>query len=100
VLQDVHWSVGLFGYFPTYALGNVYAGCLHAALRQEVPDLETHLANGDPTSAIEWLHQAVQRHGGLYPPQDLIARACGGEPPGAEPLMAYLEDKFGALYPG
>lgn len=100
VLQDVHWSVGLFGYFPTYALGNVYAGCLHAALRREVPDLETHLANGDPAPAIEWLHQAVQRHGGLYQPQELIARACGGETPGAEPLMAYLEDKFGALYPG
>ena len=47
VLQDVHWSVGLFGYFPTYSLGNVYAGCLHQTLRTAVPDLDDHLAQGN-----------------------------------------------------
>jgi hypothetical protein len=47
LLQDVHWSIGLFGYFPTYSLGNVYAGCLHAALRRDVPDLDSHLGQGD-----------------------------------------------------
>jgi carboxypeptidase Taq len=99
VLQDVHWSVGLFGYFPTYSLGNVYAGCLHAALRAAVPGLDDQLREGDPSRATAWLRENVQRHGGLYEPREVIARACGQEPT-AEPLMAYLEDKFGALYPG
>ncbi len=97
-LQDVHWSVGLFGYFPTYSLGNVYAGCLHEALRQAEPDLDAQLAAGDLTAATTWLGENVQQHGGLYEPRELITRACGAEP-GAGPLMAYLSEKFGALYP-
>ena len=70
----MHWSVGLFGYFPTYALGNVYAGCLHKALRAEMPDLDAALAKGDARAATEWLAARVQRHGGLYPPAELIER--------------------------
>ncbi|MDO5757650.1 MAG: carboxypeptidase M32 [Rhodobacterales bacterium] len=97
-LQDVHWSAGLFGYFPTYTLGNVYAGCLDVTLREAIPDLDSHLAQGDMTPAMAWLREAVQRHGGLYPPRELITRACGFAPSEA-PLMEYLEAKFGALYP-
>ena len=97
VLQDVHWSVGLFGYFPTYSLGNVYAGCLHEALRRDVPDLDAQLASGDLTGATGWLRENVQRHGGLYEPRETIARAIGGQP-SEEPLMRYLEAKFGDLY--
>lgn len=97
MLQDVHWSVGLFGYFPTYTLGNLYAGCLHAALRRDIPDLDTALAAGDLRPATAWLRDRVQRHGGLRPPRETIARATGAEP-GPEPLLAYLEAKFGALY--
>ncbi len=96
VLQDVHWSVGLFGYFPTYSLGNVYAGCLHAALRDAVPGLDAQLAQGDLQEATAWLRDTVQQHGGLYEPAEVIARACGAAPR-AEPLLAYLEGKFGAL---
>jgi carboxypeptidase Taq len=97
MLQDVHWSVGLFGYFPTYSLGNVYAGCLHQALRAAVPDLDAHLARGETGAATGWLRENLQRHGGLYTPRETIARACGFEPT-EEPLLAYLEAKFGALY--
>jgi carboxypeptidase Taq len=97
MLQDVHWSVGLFGYFPTYTLGNVYAGCLHAALRRDLPGLDEALALGDTRDATQWLREKVQRHGGLYEPRETIARAVGHEP-GVEPLLAYLEEKFGALY--
>jgi carboxypeptidase Taq len=96
-LQDVHWSVGLFGYFPTYSLGNVYAGCLHQAMRADLPDLDAALAQGDTSPATGWLREKVQRHGGLYAPRDVIAQAAGMEPSEA-PLLAYLQDKFGAIY--
>ncbi|SEO95802.1 carboxypeptidase Taq [Salinihabitans flavidus] len=96
-LQDVHWSVGLFGYFPTYALGNVYAGCLHEALRGAVPDLDAQLAEGDTSAATGWLRDNLQRHGGLRLPRETITHASGMEP-GPEPLLSYLEAKFGALY--
>ena len=97
LLQDVHWSVGLFGYFPTYALGNVYAGCLNQAMRAAVPDLDASLARGDGEPGAEWLRENVQRHGGLHRPTVLIEAATGKRPT-VEPLLDYLEDKFGALY--
>jgi carboxypeptidase Taq len=97
VLQDVHWSVGLFGYFPTYSLGNVYAGCLHEALRRDVPGLDADLAKGKTGAATAWLHDKVQRHGGLNPPAETIAQASGMTP-SPEPLLSYLEEKFTALY--
>ncbi|WJS85605.1 carboxypeptidase M32 [Paracoccus sp. TOH] len=97
VLQDVHWAVGLFGYFPTYALGNVYAGCLHAALRAAVPDLDEALARGEADPAVEWLRENMQRHGGLYAPRALIERATGADV-SEKPLLDYLEEKFSAIY--
>ncbi len=96
-LQDVHWSVGLFGYFPTYSLGNVYAGCLYQALRAAVPDFETALVKGDATPATAWLRENVQRHGGLYEPRAVIEQATGAAPTEL-PLLDYLEDKFSAIY--
>lgn len=97
MLQDVHWSVGLFGYFPTYSLGNVYAGCLHRALRSDLPDLDDHLARGDAGPATAWLREKVQRHGGLRAPRDTIAHACGFAPDEG-PLLDYIEAKFAAIY--
>ncbi len=96
-LQDVHWSVGLFGYFPTYSLGNVYAGCLNRAMRAEAPGIDAALAEGSAKPATDWLRERLQRHGGLRPPRDTIAHACGFEPT-EEPLLAYLEEKFSAIY--
>ena len=97
MLQDVHWSVGLFGYFPTYTLGNVYAGCLHRALRADLPDLDDHLARGDAAPATAWLRERLQRHGGLREPRATIAHACGFEP-SEGPLLDYIEAKFAAIY--
>lgn len=97
VLQDVHWSFGLFGYFPTYALGNVYAGCLYQSLRTAVPGLDTDLSRGDTSAATGWLRENLQQYGGLRAPKDTIAHACGFEP-SEGPLLAYLDDKFGGLY--
>ncbi len=97
MLQDVHWSCGLFGYFPTYTLGNVYAGCLHQALRAAVPDLDDQLAQGDTSAATGWLRENLQRHGALREPRATIAQACGFDPHEG-PLLDYLEAKFTGLY--
>ncbi len=97
VLQDVHWSAGLFGYFPTYALGNVYAGCLHVALREAIPDLDAQLTEGHVSSATNWLGDVLQQHGARYLPKETIRRASGRDPDAA-PLLGYLEEKFGRLY--
>lgn len=97
VLQDVHWSVGLFGYFPTYALGNVYAGCLNAALRRDVPGLDASLEAGDPAPGLAWLRDNLQRHGGLRTPRETIEHATGTEISEA-PLLDYLDAKYGALF--
>lgn len=97
MLQDVHWSCGLFGYFPTYTLGNVYAGCLVKALRAEIPGLDAEMAKGDVSAATGWLRERLQRHGGLYEPRDVVRRACGFEP-SEGPLLDYLEAKFGEIY--
>ena len=96
-MQDVHWSCGLFGYFPTYSLGNLYAGCLYKALRAQVPDVDAHLAQGNARPATAWLHDRLQRHGGLRTPRETVKAACGFEP-SAEPLLDYLEEKFRAIY--
>ncbi|MEO1796233.1 MAG: carboxypeptidase M32 [Pseudomonadota bacterium] len=96
-LQDVHWSVGLFGYFATYSLGNVYAGCLHEALRADIPDLDAALSAGDTSPATSWLGAKLQRHGGLREPRDTIAYATGGAPTEG-PLLDYIEAKFKGIY--
>jgi carboxypeptidase Taq len=96
-LQDVHWSVGLFGYFPTYALGNVYAGCLNQKMRADLNGLDAEFAMGNTATATGWLRQNLQQFGGLRSPRDTIAQAAGFAPSHA-PLMQYLEEKFSRLY--
>ena len=96
-LQDVHWSEGLFGYFPTYSLGNVYAGCLHAALRKDVPDLDASLLEGDTSAATGWLRENVQKFGKSIPAKELIEQATG-KAPSVGPLADYLDTKFGDIY--
>lgn len=97
ILQDVHWSEGLMGYFPTYTLGNVYAGCLNEAMTAAVPDLHSGLARGDTSAATSWLRENVQTHGGLFEPKEVITRAIGKAPSEA-PLLDYLETKFSDIY--
>ncbi len=97
VLQDVHWSYGLIGYFPTYTLGNVYAGCLYEALQNKYPKLNHYLTKGDPSLATRWLKKHVQQYGGLKEPKETIQDATGKEI-SPEPLLRYLEEKFTELY--
>jgi carboxypeptidase Taq len=96
-LQDIHWSAGLFGYFPTYTLGNVYAAQLHAAADRAVGGLDELLARGETAPLLEWLRGNVHRHGRRYTPAELVRRATGSVPDPA-PLVAALRGKYGALY--
>ncbi len=97
VLQDVHWSVGLFGYFPTYSLGNIYAGELFATMQQDIPSLDEYFRKGETGEAMTWLKTNVHDKAHLKAPEDIIADAVGHKPTAA-PLATYLEAKFSDLY--
>jgi carboxypeptidase Taq len=97
VLQDIHWSFGLFGYFPTYTLGNLYAAQFYEAIARDLPDLPQQVQDGDLSALLAWLRDNVHRHGRSYTPDELSRRATGA-PLSAKPLMDYLDAKFGALY--
>jgi carboxypeptidase Taq len=96
-LQDVHWSEGLIGYFPTYTLGNVYAAELWAAIGRDLPDRDAAVAAGALGGVAGWLGARIHRPGARLAPEALIAAAVGHAPTEG-PLVAYLEAKFGALY--
>ncbi|HEY6606082.1 MAG TPA: hypothetical protein VIZ44_07035, partial [Gaiellaceae bacterium] len=93
VLQDIHWSVGLFGYFPTYQLGNVASVQIWERAREELGDLEEDFAQGEFARLREWLREQVYRHGSRYPPRELLQRITGStlDP---EPYLRYLNAKF------
>ncbi|MEO4040201.1 carboxypeptidase M32 [Hoeflea sp. CAU 1731] len=97
VLQDVHWSAGLIGYFPTYSLGNIYSACLDEAMRADLTDRDAMVRAGETAPILDWLRERVHSRGRLLAPQDLIAEATG-KAPSTRPLIDYLETKFGALY--
>jgi carboxypeptidase Taq len=97
VLQDSHWASGSFGYFPTYALGNVIAAQLWALARAELPDLDGTLAAGDGRPLRDWLAERLYRHGAKLLPAELVEQVCGG-PLDTAPLLAHLRSKFGELY--
>jgi carboxypeptidase Taq len=97
VLQDVHWSECIIGYFPTYALGNIVAAQIWATVRAESPDLDDQLAEGDFAPLREWLRQRLHRHGRKFLPAEMIERVTGG-PLDVAPYMTYLRSKLGAVY--
>lgn len=96
-LQDVHWSAGLFGYFPTYTLGNLYAAQLFDAARAELGDPGAAFARGDFSGLLAWLRRNVHAHGQRYRAADLSRRVTGS-PPDPGPLARSLRAKYGALY--
>jgi carboxypeptidase Taq len=97
VMQDTHWSSGLYGYFPSYALGNIYSGQIAAALTQALPDWRNQLALGNLKSLNTWLNENIHRPSDLYDPEDLIKKATGKnlDP---QPFLQYLQGKYGELY--
>ena len=97
VLQDIHWSSGLIGYFPTYSIGNVLSVQLWEAAQRAEPGLAAELAAGEYGTLLAWLRHNVHRHGSLLLPNELIQQATG-EPLNAKPYLRYLHAKFGELY--
>lgn len=97
VLQDVHWSAGLFGYFPDYLLGSVLAVQIWERMLTDVPDLEEQIANGEFASLREWLQEHVHWSGSKFTPNETIERAAGS-PLDPEPYLRYLEGKIADLY--
>jgi carboxypeptidase Taq len=93
VLQDVHWAVGSFGYFPSYALGAVIAAQFHEAMRSALPDLDEQIARGEFAGLIGWLRQHVHSVGASVSAQDLIKNATG-KPLSAAAALRYLESKY------
>lgn len=96
VLQDVHWSEGLFGYFPTYALGSAYAAQLEHFMRKDV-DVDACLEKGDFAPLTKWLNEKVHVHGSLKKPTDLIMEITG-EALNSKYYCDYLERKYSAIY--
>ncbi len=97
VLQDIHWSAGLFGYFPTYALGNLCAAQLFARAEKDLGGLERPIADGQFQPLRDWLRQNVHQHGQRFSAPALIEKVTG-EPLSHAPLMQYLRSKLGPLY--
>ncbi len=97
VLQDVHWSAGILGYFPTYSLGNLVANQLWEKITQDIPDLSHQIQGGNFSELLAWLREQVHQHGSKFKPQDLVQRVVGTSI-SPEPYLAYLKDKFGAIY--
>ncbi|CAJ35959.1 carboxypeptidase M32 [Methanocella arvoryzae] len=96
-LQDVHWAWGSFGYFPTYALGNLYAAQLWNTARRKIPGLEDRIASGDTRTLLDWLRANVHRHGKRYCASDLIENATG-EKPSEDHFIRYAKEKYGEIY--
>ncbi|QDU58791.1 carboxypeptidase M32 [Aeoliella mucimassa] len=97
VMQDVHWSHGLIGYFPTYSLGNLYSAQFFAKAKEDLGDLDAQFAQGDYKPLLDWLRTNIHQHGKRYTAADLVERVTG-KPLSSEALLSHLSDKFGKLY--
>lgn len=97
ILQDMHWSSGNFGYFPSYALGNLYGAQFIHKLKEDMPDCERRIEGGELLSLNGWLKEHIHRHGAVYLPEELIRRVTGEELT-AKYYIDYLNQKYGDIY--
>ena len=96
-LQDIHWSFGGLGYFPTYTLGNLYAAQFMEKARQDLGDLDADFRIGEFGRLKGWLNEKVHRPGQRYRATELCRRVTG-KPLSHEPLLTYLRGKYAPLY--
>ncbi len=97
VLQDVHWSAGLFGYFPTYSLGTILSVQLYNRALADHPEIPQEITQGNFAPLCGWMREHIHQHGARYTPPELIERATGG-PLDPKPYVAYITEKFKELY--
>ncbi len=97
VLQDVHWSMGAIGYFPTYLLGNLYCAQFYRKMESDIGDLSLLISKGDFLPVLEWLRRHIHCHGSIYTPRELVKKVTGEL---LEPsfFTGYLEDKYKKVY--
>jgi carboxypeptidase Taq len=97
VMQDTHWASGYYGYFPSYALGNVYDGMWLEKMNSDIPQWLDDIANGNLMAAIQWLTDNVHCKNNLYDPKDL-AEHITGKTITSKPFLEYLENKYSTLF--
>ncbi|MEH7237615.1 carboxypeptidase M32 [Bacillus sp. JJ1562] len=97
VLQDVHWSFGGLGYFPSYSLGNLYAAQILNTIKKELPDFNGHIERGEFNVIQNWLKEKIHQYGVIYTPDELIKKVTG-ESLNASYLVNYLEEKYVKVY--
>ncbi|EIT86651.1 thermostable carboxypeptidase 1 [Fictibacillus macauensis ZFHKF-1] len=97
VLQDVHWSGGSFGYFPSYALGYIYAAQLKNSMKRDLPNVDEAIANGQFELITKWLQENIHQYGMMKKPMELLQDVTG-EGLNADHLIAYFENKYSAIY--
>lgn len=97
VLQDVHWSMGAIGYFPTYALGNLYGAQFLDTLTSEIPEAYEEVSRGNPAPILDWLRERIHRHGAAKTPKELVTEVTGA-PLDPGHFVRYLETKYGEIY--
>ena len=96
-LQDVHWTRPTFGYFPTYALGNLYSAQFYEAAVEQVPEIENEMAEGKTDALLAWLGENIHQHGRKFTPRELVQRVTG-QPLRHEPFIRYVTAKFSDIY--
>ena len=97
VLQDIHWSGGMIGYFPTYAIGNLVSAQLWEKIKQDIPDLTDQIRAGKFEALLAWLREKIHRHGAKFEPQELVQKVTGSRIDPAA-YIRYLTKKFGEIY--
>jgi carboxypeptidase Taq len=97
IMQDSHWAGGSIGYFPTYALGNIYSGQILLKMQKDISDWRNHITKGNLHGVKQWLTENVYRYGNLYDPADLIKKITGEEL-NIQPFLSYLNTKYAKLY--
>ncbi|HEX9617345.1 MAG TPA: carboxypeptidase M32 [Anaerolineales bacterium] len=97
VLQDIHWSAGMIGYFSTYALGNLISAQLWECANRDIPDLDDQIRQGEFSAITGWMRTHIHHHGAKFEPQELVQRVTGSKID-PTPYMRYLNKKYGEIY--
>jgi len=97
-MQDTHWASGLYGYFPSYALGNIYSGQILEKMEKDLPDWRKLIESGNFKQIKEWLVKNVHSYGNLYDPAELLVKITGKKELHVKPYLNYLTEKYSKLY--